>query len=60
MAASRGHAAAVLALMAAGADVKRRFGIFKKSMLRQARKRRVDIVRAPIEREADVDVIDTK
>lgn len=59
MAASRGHAAAVLAPMAAGADVKRRFGIFKRSMLHQAR-RRVDIVRAPIERGADVDVIDTK
>ena len=56
----RGHVSAALALMAAGADVERRFGESKRSIVHLAAQRSdVDMMGAAIEHGADVDAVDT-
>ena len=59
VAADGGHVAAALALMTAGANVNPRWSLFGNSVLQRASERGdVDIMRAAIERGADLDVVD--
>lgn len=61
LAADSGHVGAALALMSAGADVNSQWSIFGSAVLQVATERgAVDVMRAAIERGADLDVVDRK